>query len=41
MIKWATQINDVLSEESSKAFANRQNPTPSSGINETNNCKKY
>ncbi|KAF6202116.1 hypothetical protein GE061_004514 [Apolygus lucorum] len=32
VIKWAIQINDVLLEESSKAFANGQNPTPNSEI---------
>ncbi|KAL1130936.1 hypothetical protein AAG570_012177 [Ranatra chinensis] len=29
VIKWAEQINDVLSEDSTKVFANGQNPTPS------------
>ncbi|KAJ9585775.1 hypothetical protein L9F63_002412, partial [Diploptera punctata] len=33
VIKWATQINDVLTEESSQAFAGGQNPTPSAEIN--------
>ncbi|XP_054276549.1 dynein beta chain, ciliary [Macrosteles quadrilineatus] len=28
IIKWATQINDILTEESGQAFANGQNPTP-------------
>lgn len=31
VIKWATQINDVLTEESSQAFAGGQNPTPNAG----------
>jgi dynein heavy chain len=32
VIKWATQINDVLTEESSQAFAGGQNPTPNAGM---------
>jgi hypothetical protein len=32
VIKWATQINDVLTQESSQAFDGGQNPTPSAGI---------
>lgn len=28
VIKWATQINDVLTKESSHAFHNNQNPNP-------------
>ncbi|XP_024080369.1 dynein beta chain, ciliary-like, partial [Cimex lectularius] len=40
VIKWAIQINDVLSEESSKAFANGQNPTPNSEILFWNNRKE-
>lgn len=31
VIKWATQINDVLTQESSRAFAGGQNPTPNAG----------
>lgn len=31
IIKWATQINDIITEESGQAFANGQNPTPSAG----------
>lgn len=31
IIKWATQINDILTEDSGQAFANGQNPTPSAG----------
>lgn len=33
IIKWATQINDVMQEDSSHAFNNGANPTPSTGIN--------
>ncbi|XP_071447818.1 dynein beta chain, ciliary [Hetaerina americana] len=33
VIKWATQINDVLSEEPSQAFSGGQNPTPYAEIN--------
>ncbi|XP_021937393.1 dynein beta chain, ciliary isoform X2 [Zootermopsis nevadensis] len=32
VIKWATQINDVLTEESSQAFAGGQNPTPNAEV---------
>lgn len=32
IIKWATQINDILTEDSTQAFANGQNPTPTAGI---------
>jgi dynein heavy chain len=31
VIKWATQINDVLIQESSQAFDGGQNPTPNAG----------
>jgi dynein heavy chain len=31
VIKWATQINDVLTQESSQAFDGGQNPTPNVG----------
>lgn len=31
VIKWATQINDVLTQESSQAFDGGQNPTPNAG----------
>ncbi|XP_075210990.1 dynein heavy chain at 93AB [Lycorma delicatula] len=33
IIKWATQINDILNEDSSQAFANGQNPVPTAEIN--------
>jgi hypothetical protein len=32
VIKWATQINDVLTEESSQAFTGGQHPTPNAGM---------
>jgi len=32
IIKWATQINDVLTKDSSQAFAGGQNPDPSAGM---------
>lgn len=32
IIKWATQINDVMQEDSSHAFNNGANPVPSSGV---------
>jgi len=31
VIKWATQINDVLTQESNQAFDGGQNPTPNAG----------
>lgn len=31
VIKWATQINDVLTQESSQAFDGGRNPTPNAG----------
>jgi hypothetical protein len=31
VIKWATQINDVLTQESIQAFDGGQNPTPNAG----------
>lgn len=31
VIKWATQINDVLMEDSADAFKGGHNPTPSAG----------
>lgn len=31
VIKWATQINDILNEDSAQAFGNGQNPVPSAG----------
>lgn len=31
VIKWATQINDILSEESTLAFNNNNHPLPSTG----------
>jgi dynein heavy chain len=39
VIKWATQINDVLTEESSQAFAGGQNPTPNAGMSLQIVCK--
>ncbi|XP_072155544.1 dynein beta chain, ciliary isoform X1 [Bemisia tabaci] len=33
VIKWASQINDVLNDDSSLAFANGQNPTPWAEVN--------
>lgn len=32
VIKWATQINDVMKEKPSNAFLNKQNPTPHAGL---------
>jgi dynein heavy chain len=32
VIKWATQINDVLIQESIQAFDGGQNPTPNAGM---------
>lgn len=32
VIKWATQINDVMKEKPSNAFLNNQNPTPHAGL---------
>lgn len=31
VIKWATQINDVVKENPSDAFLNNQNPVPATG----------
>lgn len=31
VIKWAQQINDVMMEDSAKAFENGQNPQPNVG----------
>ena len=31
VIKWAEQINEVISQDSNRAFANGQNPTPTAG----------
>ncbi|XP_068084396.1 dynein beta chain, ciliary [Anabrus simplex] len=33
VIKWATQINDVINEDSSQAFSGGQNPKPSAEFN--------
>lgn len=32
VIKWATQVNDVLTKDPSQAFEGGQNPNPSAGI---------
>lgn len=31
VIKWATQINDVMKESSANSFNNGQNPVPTAG----------
>lgn len=31
IIKWATQVNDVMSEDSAQSFSNGQDPTPTCG----------
>lgn len=44
VIKWASQINDVLNDDSSLAFANGQNPTPWAGRSIPNfkeSCKTF
>ncbi|KAG8321110.1 hypothetical protein J6590_052486 [Homalodisca vitripennis] len=41
IIKWATQINDILTEESGQAFANGQNPTPSAALTEAKDICKF
>ncbi|GLH12100.1 putative Dynein beta chain: CLUMA_CG011410, isoform A, partial [Gryllus bimaculatus] len=41
IIKWATQINDVITEDSAQAFANGNNPVPYEALAEAQDISLY